>query len=151
MSQVEQVGPVEKSVGYVLKQAASALRSAMDEALRPLELTVSQYSCLELLRQKPGLSNADLARATFVSRQSMNLVLRGLQDRNLVTRPDVADRGRARPSDLTPAGLDLLTSASGIVRTVERQVFSGLSSAEQARLRENLTTVAASGATVPVD
>lgn len=144
MSQVEQVGPVAESVGYVLKQAASALRAAMDTALRELDLTVSQYSCLEVLRQQPGLSNAELARATFVTRQSMNLVLRGLQDRDLVTRPDHADHGRARPSALTPAGQALVEAASTTVRAVERQLFSALSTAEQVRLRQDLATVARS-------
>lgn len=148
MSQVEQVGPVAESVGYVLKQAASALRAAMDTALRPLDLTVSQYSCLEVLRQKPGLSNAELARATFVTRQSMNLVLRGLQDRELVTRADQADRGRARPSALTPAGQALVVTASAVVAVVERQLFSVLTATEQGRLRQDLAKVARSAPSV---
>lgn len=71
----------------MLKQASAALRAAMDAALRPQQLTVPQYACMELLGQRPGLSNAELARGAFVSRQSMNLVLRGLQERGLVTRP----------------------------------------------------------------
>jgi len=40
MRKPEMVGPVEQAVGYVLKQAAVALRNAMDAALRPLHLTV---------------------------------------------------------------------------------------------------------------
>ncbi|MEU8615070.1 MarR family transcriptional regulator, partial [Actinoplanes sp. NPDC048791] len=94
MVQQETVGPVENAVGYVLKEAAVALRTAMDAVLRPLQLTVPQYSCLELLGQRPGLSNAELARGTFVTRQSMNVVLQGLEERGLVTRPATAARGR---------------------------------------------------------
>ncbi len=96
MAPQQTVGPVEDAVGYVLKQAAVALRSAMDVALRPLRLTVSQYACLELLGQRPGLSNAELARGVFVTRQSMNVVLRGLEERGLVRRArDRAARTRA--------------------------------------------------------
>ncbi len=51
--------------------------AAMDTVLRPLELTVAQYSCLEVLNQRPGVSSAELARAVFVTRQSMNPVLQG--------------------------------------------------------------------------
>ncbi len=143
MSQAEIVGPVEESVGYVLKQAAAALRAAMDTTLRPLSLTVAQYVCLELLEQKPGLSNAELARAAFVTRQSMNLVIRGLQDRSLITRSDVADHGRARPMNLTTTGRHLLQAASIAVRTVERQMFSPLTGREQTRLRRDLAACAA--------
>ena len=104
MAQARTVGPVEDSLGYVLKQASVALRSAMDAALRPLRLSVTQYSCLELLGQRVDLSSAELARGTFVTRQSMHTVLRDLQERGLVTRPAVAAEGRALPARLTEDG-----------------------------------------------
>ncbi|EME58702.1 MarR family winged helix-turn-helix transcriptional regulator [Amycolatopsis decaplanina] len=138
MSQGETVGPLDLSVGYMLKRAATALRTAMDTALRPLDLTVPQYSCLEVLSQRPGLSNAELARAVFVTRQSMNLVLRGLQDRGLVTRPTTAPQGRALPSTLTPAGRERLRAASGIVRTVEDRMLAPFSAAQRGRLLHDL-------------
>lgn len=115
MSQAEVIGPVEHAVGYVLKRAAAALRSAMDAELRPLDLTVPQYSCLEVLAQRPGVSGAELARATFVSRQSMNLVLAGLQERGLLTRAVVAAHGKALPLELTGSGRAVLRTASSVV------------------------------------
>lgn len=143
MCQEETVGPVAESVGYVLKQAAAALRAALDAALRPLELTVPQYACLELLGQRPGLSNAELARGAFVTRQAMHGVLRGLQDRELLTRPATAPRGRALPTQLTPAGRERLHTASTVVRAVERQMLTTLSPVDQRRLRGDLAACAA--------
>ncbi|MGO4617220.1 MarR family winged helix-turn-helix transcriptional regulator [Nocardia sp. 2YAB30] len=143
MSQGEPVGQLEASVGYVLKQAAAALRAQMDAALRPLALTVPQYACLELLGQRPGLSNAELARGTFVTRQSMNGVLRGLQDRGLVTRPTSAPHGRALPTELTAAGREHLHSASVAVRAVEQQMLTPLTAADQRRLHADLAACAA--------
>lgn len=143
MSQAETVGQLEESVGYVLKQAATALRSAMDAALRPLQLTVPQYSCLEVLGQRPGLSNADLARATFVTRQAMNGVLRGLQDRGLVTRPATAPHGRALPTRLTATGQQQLRAASTAVRGVEQRMLADLVPTDQRRLHDDLVTCAA--------
>ncbi|GAB3748189.1 MarR family transcriptional regulator [Microlunatus parietis] len=132
------VGDLGLSVGYVLKQVHASLRTAMDEALRPLDLTVPQYACLELLGRRPGLSNSELARGAFVTRQSMNLVVRRLQDHGLLTRPDQAPHGRSRPTELTPDGRALLRRASVAVRAVEKQVFSPLSPERQRRLREDL-------------
>jgi len=129
-------------VGYVLKQAASALRAAMDMALRPMELSVPQYACLELLGQQPGLSSAELARGVFVTRQSMHGVLRGLQDRGLLTRPDSAPHGRALPTRLTPAGRRRLHAASTAVRAVEQQMLTPLPPTAQRRLRDDLATCA---------
>lgn len=142
MGQAEPVGPLDTSVGYALKRAAAALRTRMDAELRPLGLTVPQYACLEVLAQQPGLSNAELARAVFVSRQSMNLVLRGLQDRGLVARPASTPHGRALPSQLTPAGREQLQAASTVVRTVEGRMLTPLSTAAQERLRRDLAACA---------
>ena len=138
MEQHEILGPVENAVGYVLKQAAVALRSAMEAALRPLRLTVPQYACLELLGQRPGLSNAELARGVFVTRQSMNTVLRGLEDRGLVTRPAVAPHGRELPTELTRAGHELLDAASTAVLGVQTTMCTGLTRAREKALLEAL-------------
>ncbi|RSN16522.1 MarR family transcriptional regulator [Streptomyces sp. WAC 05977] len=142
MSQGEQVGPLDQAVGYMLKRAATALRTAMDTALRPLDLTVPQYSCLEVLSQRPGLSNAELARAVFVTRQSMNLVLRGLQDRGLITRPATAPQGRALPSTLTPEGRERLRAASGAVRAVQDRMLTPFSADQRDRLLHDLAACA---------
>lgn len=106
----------------------------MDEVLRPMGLTVPQYACLELISQKPGLSNADLARDAFVSRQSMNLVLRGLQDRGLVERPSTVERGRSRPTCLTAAGKELVQRAGVAVAGVEERMAHGLDEGQRRAL-----------------
>ena len=74
---------LETSLGYLLKQASSALRAAMEEALQPLGMSVTRYSCLELLAQRPGSSNSELARGAFVTRQSMNVLLQAIRARGL--------------------------------------------------------------------
>ncbi|WP_432829212.1 MarR family winged helix-turn-helix transcriptional regulator [Dactylosporangium sp. CA-092794] len=139
MSQGWSPEPVEESVGYMLKKAATALRSAMDSALRPLDLTVSQYACLEVLRQRPGLTGSELARAVFVSRQSMNLVLKGLERRGLLTRPAAPAHGKALPTELTPAGREQLAAANEVVGAVERRMLSALTPAAERRLCADLT------------
>ncbi|WP_181791891.1 MarR family winged helix-turn-helix transcriptional regulator [Streptomyces phytophilus] len=138
MGQAETVGDLGLSVGYVLKQVHASLRTAMDEALRPLDLTVPQYACLELLGQHPALSNSELARRAFVTRQSMNLVLRRLQERGLLTRPDQAPQGRELPARLTEDGRTVLRQASVAVRAVEKRLFSPLSREQQRRVRDDL-------------
>jgi hypothetical protein len=62
MSQGEPGIELDTSLGYLLKAAASALHSALEAVLRPLGMTITHYACLELLAQRPGLSNSELAR-----------------------------------------------------------------------------------------
>ena len=122
---------LQTSLGYLLKQASSALRAAMEDVLRPLGMTVTHYSCLELLAQRPGLSNSELARGTFVTRQSMNVLLQALEREGHVTRPAQAPVGKVLPTRLTPRGRRNLAKASVAVRSVEVRMLAGLTATEQ--------------------
>lgn len=132
---MSQDGPgvdLETSLGYLLKEASSALRAAMEAVLRPLGMTVTHYSCLELLAQRPGLSNSELARGAFVTRQSMNVLLQSLERDGYVTRPSEARIGKVLPTRLTPRGRRSLEKATAAVRSVEVRMLSGMSDDEQA-------------------
>ena len=123
---------LETSLGYLLKEASSALRAAMEEVLRPLGMSVTRYACLELLAQRPGLSNSDLARGAFVTRQTMNVLLQSLEREGYVTRAAEAPVGKALPTRLTPRGRRSLEKATVAVRSVELRMLAGLSEAERA-------------------
>jgi DNA-binding MarR family transcriptional regulator len=132
------------SVGYLLKEAATALRVSMEAVLRPLGMSVTHYSCLELLAQRPGLSNSELARGAFVTRQSMNVLLQSLERDGQVTRPEQPSSGRVLPTELTPEGRRRLAAASAAVRRVEDRMVSGLSPAERATFGQLLARSVAS-------
>ncbi|WP_456284724.1 MarR family winged helix-turn-helix transcriptional regulator [Microbacterium sp. JZ101] len=134
---------LETSLGYLLKEASSALRSAMEAVLRPLGMTVTHYACLELLAQRPGLSNSELARGAFVTRQSMNVLLQTLEQEGSVTRPSEARVGRALPAELTPLGRERLETASTAVRAVEDRMVSGMTPQEQEAARSALRSMIA--------
>ncbi len=139
MSQEGSSIDLDTSLGYLLKEASAALRASMEAVLRPLGMNVTHYSCLELLAHRPGLSNSDLARGAFVSRQSMNVLLQALEEGGIVTRPDQAVTGRALPTALTELGRDQLTKASAAIKLVENRMISGLSAAERDQLRSLLS------------
>lgn len=106
--------------------AQSALRSRMDEVLRPLGLTTPQYSCLDAINRCPGISNSEVARRVFVTRQTMNTLLRGLQQRGLVERGERAETGRSIPTELTPEGEQILAEASERVEKINRAIADAL-------------------------
>ena len=131
MSQDEVGIDLETSLGYLLKEASSALRVAMEAVLRPLGMTVTHYSCLELLAQRPGLSNSELARGAFVTRQSMNVLLQALERDGYVTRPTEAPVGKILPTRLTSRGRRSLAKATIAVRSVEVRMLGGMTQDEQ--------------------
>ena len=122
---------LETSLGYLLKEASSALRAAMEDVLRPLGMTVTHYSCLELLAHRPGLSNSELARGAFVTRQTMNVLLQTLERDGYVSRPAQAPVGKILPTRLTSRGRQSLEKASAAVRSVEARMLDGMTEQEQ--------------------
>jgi DNA-binding MarR family transcriptional regulator len=132
---------LQTSLGYLLKEASSALRAAMEEVLRPLGMSVTRYSCLELLAQRPGLSNSELARGAFVTRQSMNVLLQALEREGIVTRPAEAPVGKVLPTRLTPRGRRTLEKATVAVRGVEVRMLGGMTAAEQSSAFRALQTM----------
>jgi DNA-binding MarR family transcriptional regulator len=138
MSQTTSGIELATSVGYLLKEASSTLRTAMEAVLQPLGVTITHYSCLELLAQRPGLSSSELARGAFVTRQSMNVLLKTLQHDGLVTRPEQAVVGRTLPTELTDAGRRQLAAASAAVRAVEDRMVTDLGPADRNQLTDLL-------------
>jgi DNA-binding MarR family transcriptional regulator len=139
MSQEQSGIDLETSIGYMLKEAASALRSSMEAVLKPLEMTVTQYACLELLAQRPGLSNSELARGAFITRQSMNVLLQSLEQGGFVKRPSEPPVGRVLPTQLTPLGRRKLAQATGAVKSVEDRMLNGLVDSKRADARRMLS------------
>lgn len=132
---------LDTAVGYVLKRATVALRAAMDAALREHDLTVSQYSCLEQLAHRPGLTNTELARGTFVSRQAMHQLLATLKSTGLV-QGDAG--GRHERFTLTDTGAQRLLGASTAVAAVQEQMLASFDPEQRRRLYADLAACAES-------
>jgi DNA-binding MarR family transcriptional regulator len=134
--------PVEDRIGYRLKEAQHALRTAMDRALGERGLTTPQYAVLSALDEEPGLSNADLARRAFVTPQTMNSIVVLLEHTGLVERRPHAVHGRVLSTALTPAGSELVHSCDEVVWRIEERMLAPLSDAERVQLAVLLRTCA---------
>ena len=126
------------SIGYELKRAQHALRLRMDEALREKGATTPQYAALSALAEEPGLSNAQLARRSFVTPQTMNQILKGLEAAGLVRREGHPEHGRVLRSYLTEEGERLREECASRVDAVEERMVAGVPDRERRALLEAL-------------
>jgi DNA-binding MarR family transcriptional regulator len=139
---VDMVDTADEPLGYLLYRVATSLRAEVTKmALDPNGLSFPQYVCMRILSRNPGRSNADLARDVNVSPQAMNMVVRGLQERGLVTRPATVSSGRSLPAELTREGRDLLTSINASTREAERQVLAPLTPEQHADFKKLLAAL----------
>lgn len=130
----QEPGVVEDRIGYAVKRLQQAFRAAAEGRLRPLGLTMPQYAALSVLVDQPGASNSELARRCFVTRQTMNEVLGGLQRVGLIDREAHPRDGRMRQTALTANARDVLAQADRTVGTVEQRMTKGLNASERQQL-----------------
>ena len=130
----------EHIVGFLLKSLQHTLRQAFDEAGRKqgIELSFAQFAALFGLYCEPGSTGAKLARRAFVSAQTMNTVLRRLEEDGLIERRPHPDSRRADCWSLTPAGLAQLNRARAVGSTVFERMLAPLERAEIANLVSSL-------------
>ena len=131
--------PDDAPIGYFLTRAVLTLRTHVSAKLRPLGLTLPQYVCMQMLHHTPGMSNAELARGSFVTRQAMNTVLHDLEKADLVARPATAASGRTLPARLTERGEALLEEALPEVWAAEDEILGTLSAEERHELKRLLS------------
>lgn len=128
----------EPTLLYMFKQVELAIRSHLDDILRPAGLTALQYTALTVLARHPDLTSAQLARNSFVTAQTMADMVTTLHERGLIERHrDPADRRRLVLA-LTTRGRRLLGRYRGRVAALEAEMLSGLTARQAADLRRSL-------------
>ena len=125
-------------VGYELKRVQHALRLEMDAVLKELGATTPQYAALSWLAEEPGISNAGLARRSFVTPQTMNQILTRLETAGFVERRTHPEHGRVLQAYLTEEGEKLRRECAERVDVVEERMVAGLSEEERLGLLESL-------------
>lgn len=113
---------------YAIGRFHTALRSQLSTGLKDHDLTVPEFTVLSVLSLRSGLSNAQLARRSFVSPQAMNQVLASLEDKELVVRQRSRGSGpsahhRARAVKLTARGRALVRRTNALVDEIEEVAF----------------------------
>lgn len=116
------MGDPYATIGFALKQAQQALRTRLDTELREIGLTMPQYAVLAFLDKQPGASNAALARRAFVTPQTMQAILAGLERTGFVTRTPHPEHGRVQTTALTTPGAKVLAAATNIVADAEQRL-----------------------------
>ncbi len=123
---------------YVVGRLDRALRQELEHRLAPFGLTVSQYTALSVLRRTSGLSNAQLARRSYVTPQSMLEVVTALERGGYVERAPSAAHRWTLEARLTPAGHAQLDVCDGAVDAMEREMLAEVAEDERPALVAHL-------------
>lgn len=132
----------EQRLGFLLKRAQHSYRTRVDDALRPLGLTAPQYAVIAAVGAVAGISNAELARVAFVTPQTMQGVLAGLERAGLLTRSPHPEHGRILGAALTEPGRRVLEQARQRVQAIEHRLVDAVGSKRAADFADLLSRCA---------
>ncbi len=130
--------------GYVLERTARLLKLALQQRLAKAGagITVDQWVLLQEIRQQPGISQLELARAAFKDAATVTRILDLLAAKGLVVRlPDPADR-RKFLLQLTSGGERTYSDYLPLIKSFRAEVWNGLSQEDLDRLLGILDKIA---------
>ena len=130
--------PREPRISYVVARLERALRKELAQRIQPSGLTVPQYTTLSVLRARSGLSNAQLARRSYITPQTMSEVIGSLEEMGLVDRaPDPGHRRILRIT-VTARGRRVMSRCDAAVNEMEQHMLAELSDEQRAQLLRSL-------------
>jgi DNA-binding MarR family transcriptional regulator len=101
-------------------------RGQMDERLRPKGITTAQFAVLKAIRNEPGASGAQLARACHMTPQSAQALLKGLEVGRWIVRAKDAVNERILTAKLTPSGVNSVKAGEKLIRAIEKKLWDGI-------------------------
>lgn len=126
---------------YLLNQASLAVRSHLEAALRDLQMTGIQYTILGTIKDHEGISSAELSRRFFVTAQTTNEIVNGLEQRGLIVRKEDSANKRILRMKLTAQGRKLHQQCDKIADRIEAAAFDWVDRRDYETLRESLRTL----------
>lgn len=114
--------PATAFLGYTAYRFARALNRAAENTALARGVTLPQLFILQVLGEGIPMSNADVARRTFVSSQAAHIVVTELVETGLIERVDDASNRRVRLLKLTEEGWRLLADCEAEISEREARL-----------------------------
>jgi len=112
---LEQAG-LAQEIGFVLRMAQLTVFDDLLSRLRPLKLTLSQFTVLRLISAQPALSQQRIGDALRIKKTNLVALISNLEERGLVARAIATGDRRAYALRLTVKGERCLEKAMLLLR-----------------------------------
>lgn len=128
-------GDVFESAGYLIKRLQQEIRHHMNEILSQHGITPPQFATLSAIKMKDEVSNAELARISFVTPQTMVRIIGNLEKAGLIQKKEDPTHGRIIRIELTDKGEKIIRRCQALVSGIENRIVSGFTKEETQSFR----------------
>lgn len=119
----------EESPGYLLWRVSTLWRSAIEAALKPLNLTHPQFVILAslgwLTKNGDKVSQVDVSKMTGLDPNTTSQIIRGLEAKKFIKRTHSVNERSKNPA-LAPLGSEVLKQALPTVEQADTHFFAKL-------------------------
>jgi len=133
--------PSQPDLLIQLRRTQHAVRTRLDTELANTGLTTPQYTVLAALERDEELSSSDLAREFGMSAQTVNVLVKALEDCGMVRRARHPQHGRILLLTLTPGGRRALQKGRKRALEIEERLLAQVPPADRTRLMRLLKTI----------
>lgn len=127
-----------RRTSYLVKRLENAVREFLEEALADRGVTLAQYTLLSMVSDVDGMSSADVARRSSVTKQATNEMINALERKKLISRFEDGENRRILRIKLTRSGKTVLRACDLAVDRSERRFYEKISAARLAGLRRTI-------------
>ena len=124
-----------------LRRTQHAVRTRLDSDLEATGLTTPQYTVLAAVEREGELSASDLAREFGMSAQTVNVLVKSLEQCGLLRRSRHPSHGRILLASLTAPGRRALKKGRAVGLDVQGRLLSSVSAADQRKLMRLLKAI----------
>ena len=121
----------EDTVSYLLARVSTAFRSSLEHRMGEIGLHGGQIFVLFELWRKDGLRQVDIAKRLNLSAPTVNKMLKGLIEINLVTRSRIEDDARSTRIFLTEKAGQMRQEVETQWLELEESCLSGITETER--------------------
>ena len=122
----------------LMRRVLLGFKAKLDDELRSHHTTAAQMRFLREVKERPGSSGAQMARACYITPQSAQALMARAVQHGWVVRGKSSENDRVVTARLTPAGERLLAHVDAIMDGLEAEVWAGVPVAELRAMNEIL-------------
>ncbi|ALG91489.1 MULTISPECIES: MarR family winged helix-turn-helix transcriptional regulator [Actibacterium] len=132
---------IYRSPGHLIRRCQQISASVFADELGEFGLTPVQYASLLAIRDRPDIDQRSLGRMIAIDRSTIGTVMKGLEDRELITRTTPPNNLRIKVMRVTERGETLLIKSVNAIANVQKRLLAPLCPEDQKTLLRLLSQV----------
>ncbi len=129
---------LDQSLGFIINIIALSMRTALEEALKPFDVSTTQWLVLQGIAESEEAIQTDIGKITHLDNATITRHLDKLESVELLQRTRIENDRRVQMVQLTDKGRELLPKITEVATQINARALKGLNASKIANFIEIL-------------